>query len=113
YQGCTLLGQPLQARRALLQELLARWQEPRLQFSEGMVGPGRVFFEQAVRQGQEGIMAKHLCSRYLAGQRSACWLKIKPARRLPCVIIGYPWSARRQRPNDCCDVWSLTPQRVL
>ena len=58
-------------------------------FSEGIVGAGRVFFEQAVRQGQEGVMAKHLASRYLAGKRSSCWLKIKPARRLPCVIIGW------------------------
>jgi ATP dependent DNA ligase domain len=89
YQGRRLLGQPLQARRALLQDLLARWQQPRLQFSEGIVGPGKVFFEQAVRHGQEGVMAKHLASRYLPGKRSACWLKIKPACRLPCVIIGW------------------------
>jgi bifunctional non-homologous end joining protein LigD len=72
----------------LLRELVAQWQEPRVQFSEGIVGPGRLFFEQAVRQGQEGVMAKHLASRYLTG-RSACWLKIKPARRLPCVIMGW------------------------
>jgi bifunctional non-homologous end joining protein LigD len=63
HQGRSLLGQPLQARRALLQELLARWQEPRVQFSEGIVGPGRLFFEQALRHGQEGVMAKHLAGR--------------------------------------------------
>jgi bifunctional non-homologous end joining protein LigD len=89
YQGRCLMGQPLQTRRALLQELVARCQEPRVQFSEGIVGPGRVFFQQAVTQGQEGIMAKHVASRYLAGTRSACWLKVKPARRLPCVITGW------------------------
>jgi bifunctional non-homologous end joining protein LigD len=89
HRGRSLVGQPLHERRALLQDLLARWQEPRVSFSEGIVGPGRVFFEQAVRQGQEGVMAKHLASRYLPGQRSSCWLKIKPARRLPCVIIGW------------------------
>jgi bifunctional non-homologous end joining protein LigD len=88
YRGCSLTGQPLQARRALLQDLLAGWQEPRVQFSDGVVGPGRLFFEQAVRQGQEGIMAKHVASRYLP-KRTSCWLKIKPARRLPCVIIGW------------------------
>jgi len=88
-RGRSLAGQPLQERRARLQELLGRWQEPRVQFSEGIIGPGRLFFEQAVRQGQEGIVAKHLASRYLAGQRSSCWLKIKPTRRLPCVIMGW------------------------
>src|SRR5205823_923898 len=87
--GRSLLGQPLQARRALLQDVLACWQNPRVPFSDGIVGPGRLFFEQAVRQGQEGIMAKHVASRYLAGRRSSCWLKIKPARHLPCVIIGW------------------------
>jgi len=81
HQGRSLVGQPLQFRRTLLEELLQRWQEPRVQFSEGIVGPGRLFFEQALRQGQEGAMAKHLASRYLPGRRSACWLKIKPARR--------------------------------
>src|SRR5262249_44878052 len=60
HQGRSLLCEPLHERRAVLQHLLVHWQEPRVQFSEGIVGPGRAFFEQAVRQGQEGIMAKHL-----------------------------------------------------
>src|SRR5262249_17360400 len=85
----SLLGQPLQARRAWLADLLGRWREPRLQFSEGITGAGQAFFTQAVRQGQEGIMAKHLASRYLFGRRSASWLKIKPTRRLACVVIGW------------------------
>jgi len=89
HHGRSLVGQPLHERRALLQDVLARWQEPRVPFSEGIVGSGRVFFEQAVRQGQEGVMAKHLASRYLPGKRSSCWLKIKPARPLPGVIIGW------------------------
>ena len=66
HQGRSLIGQPLQARRALLRDLLARWQKPRVQFSEGIVGSGRSFFEQAVRQGQEGIMAKHHSPGFLA-----------------------------------------------
>jgi ATP-dependent DNA ligase len=46
-------------------------------------------FEEAVRQGQEGIMAKHLASRYQPGKRSSAWRKIKPIRQLPCLIIGW------------------------
>jgi bifunctional non-homologous end joining protein LigD len=88
-RGRSLLGQPLQERRARLQELLGCWQQPRVQFSEGILGQGKSFFEQAVRQGQEGIVAKHVASRYRPGQRSSCWLKIKPTRRLPCVILGW------------------------
>jgi bifunctional non-homologous end joining protein LigD len=116
HQGRSLLGQPLLLRRQLAQELLERCHEPRLQFSEGIVGPGRLFFEQAVRQGQEGVMAKHLASRYLPGKRSTCWLKIKPVRRLPCVIIGWqpgtyglrgllvaaPWTGRLRYLANVC-----------
>ena len=42
-------------------------------------------------------MAKHLASRYLPGKRTACWLKIKPARRMPCVIIGWEPGVRGLR----------------
>jgi ATP-dependent DNA ligase len=79
--GRSLLGQPLQARREILQGLLDPLHEPRLVFSAGVVGSGRLFFAEVVRQGQEGVMAKHLASRYRPGRRSAAWKKIKPAFR--------------------------------
>ncbi len=88
-QGRCLFGEPLQARREVLQRLLDGLHEPRLCLSEGVVGSGQAFFEEAVRQGQEGVVAKHVASRYLPGKRSAAWRKIKPARTLPCVIIGF------------------------
>jgi ATP-dependent DNA ligase len=87
--GHSLLGQPLPARREIAQNLVRQLNDPRVAFSEGLVGPGRVFFDAAVRQGQEGIMAKHLRSRYLPGRRSAAWKKIKPVRELACAVIGF------------------------
>ena len=54
-----------------------------------MTGAGREFFTAAVAQGQEGIMAKHLASRYLPGRRSSAWRKIKPTQVIPCAILGY------------------------
>jgi len=54
-----------------------------------MSGAGKALFEQVVRQGHEGVMAKHLGNCYLPGRRSSSWLKIKPRVILPCVIIGY------------------------
>ena len=77
-RGRSMLGQPLRERRAALQELIERLQEPVLLFSEGVVGPGKAFFAALVAQGQEGMMAKHLASRYRPGRRSAAWRKIKP-----------------------------------
>lgn len=89
YQGRSLLGQPLKSRRDLLLYILERNPLPGMHFSAGVVGSGRAFFEQAVGHGQEGVMAKHLSSRYLPGKRSSSWLKVKPRRRLACVIIGW------------------------
>ena len=70
------------------------WRSPATQLHDQgriclSVGPGSVFFEQAVAQGHEGVMAKHLASTYVPGRRCAAWRKIKPARTLPCVIIGF------------------------
>ena len=62
-RGRSLLGQPLRERRAALQELVQRLQDPVLLFSEGVVGPGKAFFAALMAQGQEGMMAKHLASR--------------------------------------------------
>jgi bifunctional non-homologous end joining protein LigD/DNA ligase-1 len=84
-----LLGRPLRERRDRLRDLLGRRPDPRWVFSEGVVGPGRAWFEQAVRQGQEGAMAKHLASAYLPGRRTAAWRKLKPTQVLPTVIVGY------------------------
>jgi DNA ligase D-like protein (predicted ligase) len=88
-QGQSLLSQPLWARRQVLCDTMEQLEDPRLVFSEGLVGTGCIFFDQAVQQGHEGMMAKHLASPYRPGRRSAAWKKIKPKRRLPCVIVGY------------------------
>jgi ATP-dependent DNA ligase len=88
-RGQSLLKEPLVHRRALLRELLDQIKEPLLAYSDGIVGAGRAFFDRVMAEGHEGVMAKHHTSRYLLGQRSSSWRKIKPALVVPCVIIGY------------------------
>jgi ATP-dependent DNA ligase len=85
----SFVSQPLHERRTWLEALLKSFSNPRLQFSAGVVGPGKAFFEAVLQQGQEGMMAKHLASRYLPGRRSAAWRKIKPRTFAPCVIVGF------------------------
>ena len=87
--GRSLLGRPLSERRQRLQDLMARSPDPRLAFSDGVIGPGRDFFQRVVEDGHEGVMAKQLSSRYLPGKRMQAWRKIKPFQTLPCVVIGY------------------------
>jgi DNA ligase D-like protein (predicted ligase) len=88
-RGQALLHEPLIDRRARLHALVEQVQEPLLAFSDGMVGNGRTFYEQAVAQAHEGVMAKLKSSRYRPGKRSSAWQKFKPHGQLPCVIVGY------------------------
>lgn len=85
----SLILEPLVRRREILAETLGQVDASRVVLSDGIVGAGRLWFEEVVRQGHEGVMAKHLASPYLPGKRSSCWQKIKPTMILPCVIIGY------------------------
>ncbi len=89
HQGKPLFVEPFYRRRGVLVDLLMDFDEPGVQFSEGINVTGQDFFERMVARGHEGIMAKHHASRYLPGQRSASWRKIKPQQVIPCVIIGY------------------------
>jgi ATP-dependent DNA ligase len=83
------LDQPLAARRAVLAELHSHMGDLPVAFSDGLIGCGRTFFEKVVQQGHEGVMGKHLESRYLPGRRESAWRKIKPWQVTACVIIGY------------------------
>jgi bifunctional non-homologous end joining protein LigD len=58
---------------------------------EHQVGHGQELFDAAAATGLEGVMAKRLDSRYLPGQRSAAWRKVKVRRRQELVIGG--WTA--------------------
>jgi bifunctional non-homologous end joining protein LigD len=88
-RGRCLMHEPFQRRREVLADVLTKAALPELIFLDGIAGRGQDFFERVVAQGHEGIMAKHLASRYRPGQRSSAWRKIKPTQVLPCVIIGY------------------------
>jgi ATP-dependent DNA ligase len=77
----SLLAQPLSQRRERLGQLVEDLDRPQVVFSEGIVGPGRVLFEEVCRQGLEGLVAKRLASRYRPGKRTTAWLKIKPRQR--------------------------------
>lgn len=81
---CTLLE-----RREALRPLVAQLGHPRALFSEGIVGPGRKLYEDAVGRELEGIVAKRTTSRYLPGKRTEDWIKIKRSQIAFCVILGF------------------------
>jgi bifunctional non-homologous end joining protein LigD len=87
--GASLCRRPLSERRERLQELVADAGDPRLAFSDGLVGPGKAFFDEVRTRELEGLVAKELDSPYLPGKRTRAWLKVKTTRSVPCAIVGW------------------------
>jgi DNA ligase 1 len=56
----------------------------------------RRFYDDALAQGHEGVMAKALGAPYEAGNRGASWLKIKRAHTLDLVVLAAEWGHGRR-----------------
>ncbi|MFL9839725.1 DNA ligase D [Sphingomonas sp. ST-64] len=68
--------------------------DPRLLFSEHVLGAGEKLFEAMCREGHEGVISKRADAPY-RGKRTKSWLKIKCTRRQEFVILGWlPSSAK-------------------
>lgn len=84
-----IVSRPLRERRERLAARLGGLGLPHLAVSEGVVGSGRLFFEQAVARGLEGAVGKRLDAPYRVGRRSDAWIKMKPYKRRLCVVLGW------------------------
>ncbi|MGX5818024.1 non-homologous end-joining DNA ligase [Chitinophaga lutea] len=76
-------------RKTLLQQIVEQLDDPLVQYSGHVEGKGVAFFNKAVKQGWEGIIAKEADSLYAEGARSGQWLKVKVLNRQEAVIAGY------------------------
>ena len=85
----SVMKRPLVDRRQALAEIVAGCAEPRLVFSEGVVGAGTTFFEEVRSRELEGMVAKKLTSPYQPGRRTGAWIKVKPRKEMVCAILGY------------------------
>ena len=86
-EGRSLLDVPLDDRKAELARVLRP--DPRVRYSEHVVGEGTAFYEEARGRGLEGVMAKDRSSLYLAGQRSDRWRKLKVRNEQELVVGGW------------------------
>jgi bifunctional non-homologous end joining protein LigD len=86
FEGFDTRPLPLAKRKAVLETLLPR--SGPLKFSEHFETKGEALYEQVVRLGLEGIMAKKADSVYRAG-RSPNWLKIRADRTGDFVVVGF------------------------
>ena len=84
--GRDIRSLPLGERKPLLRELMP-FDDP-VRFTEHRDGNGEPFWEEACKQGWEGLIAKRAASPYLAG-RTKDWLKFKCLSSQEFVIGGY------------------------
>jgi DNA ligase D-like protein (predicted ligase)/DNA ligase D-like protein (predicted 3'-phosphoesterase) len=85
--GAPLIHLPLEERRRILGERVREGKF--LVRSVAIRGEGEGYYDEAVRRGLEGVMAKRLGSPYEPGARSGAWLKVKAVRTCDCVVFGY------------------------
>jgi bifunctional non-homologous end joining protein LigD len=81
-----LTGLPLEERKYLLCAEVA-WSD-KVRWTESQPNDGTKLWRQACEEGQEGIIGKHIQSRYVSG-RSDRWLKIKCLGKQEFVIGGF------------------------
>jgi DNA ligase-1 len=91
-----LIDEPMSVRAEALSALVSTaGMTPRLVTDDPAVASR--FFAAACGAGHEGLMAKRLDSRYLAGSRGADWLKLKSAHALDLVVLAAEWGSGRRR----------------
>ena len=86
--GHDLRNAPLQARRAVLQRLLAASISEHIRFSEEFDAAPESMLASACKMGLEGVVAKRRSAAYRSS-RSTDWIKLKCSQRQEFVIGGY------------------------
>jgi DNA ligase-1 len=61
------------------------------------VDAAQQFFDQAIADGQEGVVIKRLDAAYDAGRRGSAWIKVKPRHTLDLVVLAVEWGSGRRR----------------
>src|SRR2546422_541079 len=86
FEGYDLRPLPLEKRKALLEQIVPRVGP--IKYLSHFEKDGEALYEQIVKMGLEGIVAKKADSAYRAG-RSPNWLKIRADRTDDFVVVGF------------------------
>src|SRR3989441_655977 len=86
FEGYDLRPLPLEQRKALLEQIVPRVGP--LKYLSHFEKDGEALYEQVVKMGLEGIVAKQADAPYRAG-RSPNWLKIRADRTDDFVVVGF------------------------
>ncbi|WP_343729339.1 DNA ligase D [Duganella sp.] len=88
HNGRDLRDLPLEDRRAILQDIMAKRETDNVRFSAALSAPPQDMIAAACQMGLEGIIGKRKDSRYTA-RRTGTWIKLKCGQRQEFVIGGY------------------------
>ncbi len=88
YEGRDLRDLPLLERKQILHQVLSKANLPCIIYSDHVEEEGIEFFQKAVKEGLEGVIAKDGQSRYVS-TRSRSWLKIKAHQEQEVIICGF------------------------
>jgi DNA ligase-1 len=94
--GLSLLAEPYAHRWGVLAQYVPESQRPP-RLVTGDHTEAQAFFDDAIRGGHEGLMAKSLEAGYEAGRRGATWIKIKQANTLDLVVLAAEWGHGRRQ----------------
>jgi bifunctional non-homologous end joining protein LigD len=106
-EGRSLLRQPVIRRRGRLAKAVEAGGH--LFVPDHIEQDGVELFEACLERGLEGVVAKHVQSPYVPGQRSPFWLKVKAVKSDDFVVIG--WMG--DRPFDALVVGYSEDGRLL
>jgi DNA ligase D-like protein (predicted ligase) len=87
WNGDSLISYPLVERKAILTGILR--QNATVMPTNYIERSGEIFFEAALQNRFEGVIAKRLDSPYLPGVRSIHWVKIRKSSGFDLVVGGY------------------------
>ena len=94
--GVDLADLPTSRRLEALDGLLSeQLRVPRIETADD--DEGRLFLEEALARGHEGVMVKAVDAPYEAGRRGVGWLKVKVAHTLDLVVLAVEWGSGRRR----------------
>lgn len=95
YNGESLIKQPLNQRVKKLESIITPIPKkivPARKIITSSIEEATKFYEQALNDGEEGVIIKKLDSEYKPGKRVGGWVKLKPVMEaLDVVITGAEW----------------------
>jgi DNA ligase-1 len=96
HEGDSLIETPTSQRLERLDAVVPEELRVRRLVTDSVEEAGS-FFDDAVADGQEGVILKRLDAPYDAGRRGSAWVKVKPRHTLDLVVLAVEWgSGRRQ-----------------